>query len=314
MNRCLLILLACAATLSAEEKTTVEVERGTVVVKSSAGETTAEAGETVVVEKQRIAKKKGPNTNSSSRSSITIKGKTIEVSGDGDSSLSVTNGKVTIRCGETTITGDTMELTSGDKTYDISKTDKVSIRVKGNEIEVDTTAGTQMATKRKPLPDARVLVVRPELGLVMLSVGSNNGAKPGDQLTISRGEKFVSKAEIQKVFPDVCSARLFGKEGDVLVNDVATHRLVASMPAPPPPQPDPALAERIKKLTAQLGADEFAVRDDAQKKLIEIGAKALGTLDETLENSEDPEIRSRCKSLIAEIRGKWHRTHKGSSR
>jgi hypothetical protein len=78
---------------------------------------------------------------------------------------------------------------------------------------------------QKPLPDARVLAVRPELDLVMISIGSNHGAKPGYRMTISRGAQFLAKAEIQKVYPDMCSARLFLKQGDVQVNDQAVSRV-----------------------------------------------------------------------------------------
>ena len=70
-----------------------------------------------------------------------------------------------------------------------------------------------------------MLAVRPELDLVMLSVGSNHGAKPGYRMTISRGSQFLAKAEIQKVYPDMCSARLFLKQGDVQVNDQAISRV-----------------------------------------------------------------------------------------
>jgi Flp pilus assembly protein TadD len=81
---------------------------------------------------------------------------------------------------------------------------------------------------QKPLPDSRVLAIRPELDLVMLSVGAKDGAKPGYRMTIGRGEQYLAKAEIQKVYPDMCSARLFLKRGEVQVNDTAFSRVPGS--------------------------------------------------------------------------------------
>jgi len=299
-----LAVLVFVFTSSAEEKTTVEVKSGTVRVKSSAGEANVQAGETVVVDGQKLVKKSEPTTVSDSYTSVTINGKTIEVLGTSKNDLRVHNGKITIQCGETTITGDTLALKAGGKTYDISSTDRVSITVNGERVVVDTTGGAQRKANRKPLPDARVLAVRPEMDLVMLSVGTKTGAEPGNRLTISRGGQPVAKAEIQKVYTDMSSARLVLKKVDVQVNDLATFRLVPAK-TPPFPHPDPALAKRIKTLIAQLGADEFALRDDAHKELTEIGEKALRPLSEAQANLDDPEIRSRCQKLIEEIREKW---------
>jgi len=94
-----------------------------------------------------------------------------------------------------------------------------------NGVPMEMFYGQDVEAHQKPLPDARILAVRPELDLVMISVGSNHGAKPGYRMTISRGATFLAKAEIQKVYPDMCSARLFLKKGDVQVNDQATSRV-----------------------------------------------------------------------------------------
>lgn len=94
-----------------------------------------------------------------------------------------------------------------------------------NGVPMELFYGQDPEAYQKPLPDARVLAVRPELDLVMISIGSNHGAKPGYRMTISRGSQFLAKAEIQKVYPDMCSARLFLKKGDVEVNDQATSRV-----------------------------------------------------------------------------------------
>jgi hypothetical protein len=89
--------------------------------------------------------------------------------------------------------------------------------------------------------------------------------------------------------------------GKSLPSGKATFRIVAAN-TPTFPKLDPALAEQVKTLITQMGADDFAVREEAQKKLLEIGEKALGPLTEALANAEDPEIRLRCQNLIDRIR------------
>jgi hypothetical protein len=89
--------------------------------------------------------------------------------------------------------------------------------------------------------------------------------------------------------------------GKTLPSGKASFRIVAAN-SPTFPRLDPALAEQLKTLITQLGADDFAVREETQKKLLEMGEKALGPLTEALTNAEDPEIRLRCQNLIDRIR------------
>jgi hypothetical protein len=73
------------------------------------------------------------------------------------------------------------------------------------------------------VPDAQVLAVRGDIGLVMISVGSQQGVKPGYQFTVSRGSEYVGKVQVEKVYPDMCSARLVPgtAKGEVQVHDEA---------------------------------------------------------------------------------------------
>lgn len=63
------------------------------------------------------------------------------------------------------------------------------------------------------------------------------------------------------------------------------------------PKPDPAAAKLVK----QLGSDDFAEREAAEKQLKELGPKADAALKAGLK-SEDPEIRARCAKILADIR------------
>jgi len=75
------------------------------------------------------------------------------------------------------------------------------------------------------IPDSLVLGVKPELNLVMISVGSAQGVKPGYRFTISRGDQYIAKAQVERVYPDMCSARLLLKKGEVQVHDEVKSRV-----------------------------------------------------------------------------------------
>lgn len=78
------------------------------------------------------------------------------------------------------------------------------------------------------IADAQVLAVKPDLDLIMLSVGSAQGVKPGYRFTIQRGDQYISKAQVERVYPDMCSARLLLKKGEVQVHDEAKTRVAGS--------------------------------------------------------------------------------------
>ena len=68
----------------------------------------------------------------------------------------------------------------------------------------------QLAATVPDQPDinGKVLANRDDVGLVMLSVGSNNNVKLGHQFTISKGAEYKGIAQVVNVFPDMCSAKI----------------------------------------------------------------------------------------------------------
>jgi len=73
-----------------------------------------------------------------------------------------------------------------------------------------------------PAIHAKVLAVDNTVNLVMLSVGTGDGVRKGDVFTVFRGRKYIGQAMVEKVFPDMCSARVVAssqaaavKEGDL---------------------------------------------------------------------------------------------------
>jgi hypothetical protein len=83
------------------------------------------------------------------------------------------------------------------------------------------------ATATQPvLPDSVVLAVQRDVGLVMLSIGSAQNVKPGYQLTIARGDQYIGKVQVDRVYPDMCSAKIIAPlmKGEVQVNDEARSK------------------------------------------------------------------------------------------
>jgi hypothetical protein len=65
----------------------------------------------------------------------------------------------------------------------------------------------------------------------------------------------------------------------------------------------PADAERLRRLLADLASDEFAVREKAQKTLEELGDLAEPALRQTLENKPTLEVRRRVQALLERLHG-----------
>jgi WD40 repeat protein len=68
-------------------------------------------------------------------------------------------------------------------------------------------------------------------------------------------------------------------------------------------KPAPAFAAaRLRKLLKELDADEFAVREEAQKGLAKLGDAVEGDLEAALNTRPSPEARRRLLALLADIR------------
>jgi len=71
---------------------------------------------------------------------------------------------------------------------------------------------------------------------------------------------------------------------------------------------DETLSKEVKRLIKELGAEEFATRESAMKRLIEIGKPAVEALKEALK-SDDPEVVWRARKALEEIGKKSGRTY-----
>jgi len=75
-------------------------------------------------------------------------------------------------------------------------------------------------TPDQPLIEAKVLAVKAEVQLVMLSVGSNNGVKTGYHFMVSNGATYKGTVQVDKVWADMCSARIIltPKDNNILID------------------------------------------------------------------------------------------------
>ncbi len=74
----------------------------------------------------------------------------------------------------------------------------------------------------------------------------------------------------------------------------------SKLPPPPVIKITPELEKEIKRLIEQLGNDNWQIREQATKKLIEIAEPAIKYLKES-ENHSDPEVQLRVKLILDEI-------------
>ncbi|MFQ5654473.1 MAG: hypothetical protein ACE5GW_07060 [Planctomycetota bacterium] len=79
-----------------------------------------------------------------------------------------------------------------------------------------------------PPLDGQVVKVAPDVNLVILSIGSDDGVEKGHEFTIYRGDRFVAKVRVENLLADMCSAEILYREKDaaIAVGDKATTRLI----------------------------------------------------------------------------------------
>jgi len=94
-----------------------------------------------------------------------------------------------------------------------------------NNVPVWDLLGDDPETSQPFVADGVVLGVKPEMNLVMISIGSAQGIKPGYRFTISRGDQYISKVQIDRVYPDMSSGRLMLKKGEVQIHDEVKSRV-----------------------------------------------------------------------------------------
>ncbi len=152
-------------------------------------------------------------------------------------------------------------------------------RLMKNGVPIAHLVGEDPTATQPFVADGQVLGVRPEIRLVMLSIGSQQGVKPGFQYTIKRGDQYVTRVIVEKVYPDMSSARyvegLMNKEGrEVEVNDEVITRggsapVSDDKPLAPKTAPVNLSRDQIAALLATMpkNSDVAAARAELYRKL-----------------------------------------------
>jgi len=124
------------------------------------------------------------------------------------------------------------------------------------------------------LPDAKVLAVKPELDIAVLSIGSANGVKAGQRVTISRGDSYLANGQIEHVYPDMCLVRLILKKGEVQTGDEAKSSTRPNKPTANAPglvggkataNANGAVRDALKKSNADDSVDSRNTQRNADK-------------------------------------------------
>ena len=82
------------------------------------------------------------------------------------------------------------------------------------------------ATPSEPIK-GKVMAVRKDVNLVMLSVGTDQGVKAGYRFIVYRSDEYIGKVEVEQTFKDMCSARILipWTKGEIRENDDAATRV-----------------------------------------------------------------------------------------
>jgi hypothetical protein len=86
--------------------------------------------------------------------------------------------------------------------------------------------------------------VATELGLVVISIGKDDGVVEGDELTVQRAGEFVAKILIDRLDRKWSAGKVFQKKSDPLVADDVTNHLSFSAPRA---VADPTLAPALNR-------------------------------------------------------------------
>ena len=135
-------------------------------------------------------------------------------------------------------------------------------RLLSHSVPVAALLGEDSHAIQPTISDGRVLGVRPEIKIVMLSLGSQQGVKPGYWFTIKRGDRYITKVQVDKVYPDMCVARFLdgfmNKNGlevelnDEVLSDGGGHFVTGDDKSAPDAAPVLFTREQIVGLLAAL--------------------------------------------------------------
>lgn len=90
---------------------------------------------------------------------------------------------------------------------ELKKADRLMARLEERGIEIDSLSAGDAIGAETPI-NAKVLSVREDVNVILLSVGKKDQVKEGYQFTIYQGGTYKGKVMVESVYPNMCSARI----------------------------------------------------------------------------------------------------------
>jgi len=112
--------------------------------------------------------------------------------------------------------------------------------------------------------EGRGTAIAPELGMVVMSIGKDDGVLEGDVFTVYRGGEFVAKVAVDRADRKWCAGKVTLKKSDPKVGDDASNHIFQSAPTPRQSAPSErsltgkvtATAIEIALVVVSLGSDQ----------------------------------------------------------
>lgn len=91
---------------------------------------------------------------------------------------------------------------------ELTKKDRILARLEARGIDLEAT-DEAFGPRGPEVPlNAKVIAVRPEVNIVMLSIGSSDAVKEGYEFTVYNGATYKGKVQVESIYPNMCSAKI----------------------------------------------------------------------------------------------------------
>jgi hypothetical protein len=178
-------------------------------------------------------------------------------------------------------------------------------------------AGAQDAEKDRRLKDlltsgklrGKVTAVAEEIGLVVVSIGKDDGVREGDELSIGREGEFVGKAVVDRADRRWSAAKLGAKSssprvgddvgsGGLFTEEQKKRFLEHALSFRPVTEDD---RKAVRARVAELEDDDVAVREAASRELSRMGGPARAVLASLDLAALGAEVAARVRDVMREM-------------
>jgi predicted nucleic acid-binding Zn-ribbon protein len=91
---------------------------------------------------------------------------------------------------------------------ELTKKDRILARLEARGIDLEAT-DEAFGPRGPEVPlNAKIIAVRPEVNIVMLSIGSSDSVKEGYEFTVYSGSTYKGKVQVESIYPNMCSAKI----------------------------------------------------------------------------------------------------------